>query len=553
VSGTTVRPEAGSSRSTAAGTGRWQFSLSPVSAVIVVATLLALGLRVYQLAQPGHLLGVGDYDDGADFGSALRLIHGIVPYRDFIIVQPPGITLLMAPAAALSRWVGTAWAIGVGRMLTVAAGAAAVALGGLLVRHRGMFATVVTCGLIAVYPGSVQAAHTVLLEPWLTAFCLAGAVAVFDGDRLASGRRLVCGGAALGFAGSIKVWAIIPVAVIAAACLLSRDSGAGSGPGRRVPRFLAGVAGGFLIPVLPFAALAFGRFYSSVIVAQLVRTGARTPMAFRLQYLTGLTSWDLGIVAFAVAAVAIAAVAAGTMIAASRITGRGPSVLEWFSVVTTALIIVAFLVPGEFYYHYPAFLAPFLAMTFALPAARILDARKARAGTQAQAPAEVPSSAPPARWWRSAAGLAGLVLLVLPLAVPGAEDSPTPTYADALPAIARVIPPGACVLSDQASLLISAKRFISSAPGCSVIVDGTGTSYALGHGQSPSTSGRVPAVAELWRQAFGAARYVLLTSYNSNRIAWTPRLRTYFLDNFARVSGKWAPLTLYVRKGAQRH
>jgi hypothetical protein len=237
------------------------------------------------------------------------------------------------------------------------------------------------------------------------------------------------------------------------------------------------------------------------------------------------------------------------VIAASRVTGSGPSVLEWFSVVTSALIIVAFLVPGEFYYHYPAFLAPFLAMAFALPAARILDARKARAGAQTQ----TPESAPPARWWRSAAGLAGLVLLVLPLAVPGAEDSPTPTYADALPAIERVIPPGACVLSDQASLLISANRFVSSAPGCPVIVDGTGTSYALGHGQSPFTSGRVPAVAALWRQAFGAARYVLLTSYNSNRIAWTPRLRTYFLDNFARMSGKWAPLTLYVRKGTERH
>ena len=174
-------------------------------------------------------------------------------------------------------------------MLTVVASAAAVVLGGLLVRHRGVLATIVTCGLIAIYPGSVQAAHTVLLEPWLTAFCLAGAVAVFDGDRLAgSGRRLVWGGAAFGFAGAIKVWAIIPVAVIAVLCL------ARPGAGRRVARFVAGVAAGFLIPVLPFAALAPGRFYDSVVVAQLVRTGARTPLGFRLQYLTGLAAWDPG-------------------------------------------------------------------------------------------------------------------------------------------------------------------------------------------------------------------------------------------------------------------
>jgi alpha-1,2-mannosyltransferase len=538
VSGTTVRSAAGSSRRTEAGTRRWLPSLTPAGVVILAATLFALGLRAYQLAQPGHLLGVGDYDDGADFGSALRLIHGALPYRDFIIVQPPGITLLMTPAAALSRLVGTAWAIGVGRMLTIAASAAAVTFGGLLVRHRGVFATVVTCGIIAIYPGGVQAAHTVLLEPWLTLFCLAGAVAVFDGDRLTGGRRLVWGGVMLGFAGAIKVWAIIPVVVIAVLCLPRV---------RETARFLAGVVAGFAVPVLPFAAASFGRFYSSVVVAQLVRTGARTPMAFRLQYLTGLTSWNLGGAAFTAAAIVIVIAVAGTLVAACRMTGQGLTTLEWFGVATAVLIVVAFLVPGEFYYHYPAFLAPFLALAFALPAARILDARRARpvaAGPVAQRPA---------RWWRSAAGVAGLVLVVAPLAVPGAEDSPTPTYADALPAIERVIPPGACVLSDQASLLISANRFGSAAPGCSLIVDGTGTSYALGHGQSPVTSGRVPAVAALWRQAFGAASYALLTSYNSNRIAWTPALRAYFRDNFVLVRGDWAPLSLYVRKGAERH
>ena len=173
-----MRQGAASSRSTAARLSRLRpsrlpFSLTPVGAVIAVATLVALAIRGVQLAQPGHLLGVGDYDDGADFGSALRLIQGLVPYRDFIIVQPPGITLLMIPAAAISKLAGTAWAIGVGRILTVLVSAAAVVLGGLLVRHRGVFATIVTCGIIAIYPGSAQAAHTVLLEPWLTAFCLA--------------------------------------------------------------------------------------------------------------------------------------------------------------------------------------------------------------------------------------------------------------------------------------------------------------------------------------------------------------------------------------------
>jgi len=526
MSGTTVRPAADSSRGAAAGTGRLLFSLSPVSAVIVAATLLALGLRAYQAAQPGHLLGVGDYDDGADFGSAIRLIHSVLPYRDFILVQPPGITLLMAPAAAVSVLTGTAWAIAAGRILTIAAGAAAVVLGGLLVRHRGVFATIVTCGVITIYPASVQAAHTVLLEPWLTAFCLAGAVAAFDRDRLAGGRRLTWGGAALGFAGAVKVWAIIPVAVIA---LLSVPRP------RQLARFAAGAAAGFGIPVIPFAALAPGRFYASVVAAQLARTGARTPLAFRLQYLTGLTAWNLGSTGLAVAAVCLAAVVVATLIAAWRLTRRGPAPLEWFSVATAGLVVAAFLIPDDFYYHYAAFLAPFLAMAFALPAARLIDAWSA-------------PSARAERLRRCAAGLAGLAILVLPLAAPGAEDSATPTYAHALAAVKRVVPPGSCVLSDEVALLISADRFVSSAPGCPQIVDGTGTSYALGHGRSALAAGRVAAVAAAWRQAFGAARFVLLTPYNPNRIAWTPRLRAYFRDTFARVSGDWAPLQLYARK-----
>jgi hypothetical protein len=56
-------------------------------------------------------------------------------------------------------------------------------------------------------------------------------------------------------------------------------------------------------------------------------------------------------------------------------------------------------------------------------------------------------------------------------------------------------------------------------------------------------------VASVWRQAFRAARYVLITPYNSYRIAWTPQLRGYFRAHFTRVSGDWAPLQLYVRKG----
>jgi hypothetical protein len=151
------------------------------------------------------------------------------------------------------------------------------------------------------------------------------------------------------------------------------------------------------------------------------------------------------------------------------------------------------------------------------------------------------------RW--PVAGLAGLVLVVLPFAVPRAEDAPTPVYR--VTAVQRVIPPGACVLTDQASLLIAANRFTSDVPGCSLMVDGTGTDFVLGHGRDGFSAGSVPAVAAVWRQAFGAAQYVLLTPVNARRIAWTPALRSYFRRNFVLVRGSWPPLSLYVRRGTR--
>ena len=55
-----------------------------------------------------------------------------------------------------------------GRILTLLASSARVVLGGLLVRHRGLLAVIVTSGLLAVYPASVTDSHTIFIEPWVT-------------------------------------------------------------------------------------------------------------------------------------------------------------------------------------------------------------------------------------------------------------------------------------------------------------------------------------------------------------------------------------------------
>jgi hypothetical protein len=524
----------------------------PVTAAIVIITALGLALRLYQLSRPDYLIGVTEYDDGTDFGSAVLLIHGDLPYRDFIMVQPPGITLLMAPVALVTKGIGTAWGMGVGRILTAVAGAAAVAMGGLLVRHRGLLAVIATCGILAVYPAAVQAAHTVLLEPWLVLFCLAGMLAVFDRDGLASTRRLVWGGVAFGFAGSIKVWAILPVLVILVLILAARHPR----QPRRAAAYAAGVVAGFAVPVLPFAVLAPGTFYRSVIVAQLVRVDSvRIPLGYRLHEMTGLTDVTglTSTLALSLISLLIVALVVGCSVAASRLTGERPPLLERFALAATALTVIAFLWPADFYYHYAGFLAPFLAPAVGLPVARFVDAlRAARAGD------------PPARRRlaarlvvRYATPAAIVAVIAMGVAQFGFESSLQPPLApttpgltsDVVSAASDVIPPGSCVLTDQASYTIAANRFVSSRPGCVPIADGVGSDYSLSRGRSAATGAqRVPAVRALWMSALRGAQYVWLSPLSYKRIPWAARdISVYFDQNFVPVPH--GPFGLYMRKG----
>ena len=537
------RPAAGGSHSdTTAGRRGIRAWLTPVNIVIVVTTLLALGLRAYQLAGPGYLLGVTEYDDGSYFGSAIHLVHGALPYRDFVFVQPPGITLLMTPIALVVKATGsTVWGLAIGRILTTVASAAGVLLVGLLVRHRGLPATILACGLLAIYPDSVRTARTVLLEPWLVLFCLLGALAVFDADRITgSRRRLVLGGLALGFAGAIEAWAIMPALVILALLLPNL---------KQMLAFLAGMAVGFLVPVAPFAAAAPADFFRDLVVAQVgprVRF-ARVGIWYRLKEMFGFSNVPLGHSGLVLGAVIILGFAVGTFACAWLVPRRPPPPLEWFALVTAILIVVSFTYPEQFYFHFVAFLAPFLAMAVALPSSRLVETAQplaARAGIGDLL-----------HW--STAGLAAVVVFLLAFSEIGAVyrhqyNGAVIAVADAraymISAIDRVTRPGDCVLTDQVSYTIAADRFVSDVPGCSLMDDGIGTDLALSHGRTPSSgAGNVPAVAAVWWDAFRHAQFVVLSDRSFKRVAWAPGLMTYFHDNFRLLAHDQTHDALYAR------
>ncbi len=516
-----------------ASSGRWPPTGAisrAASVVVLLATGLGLALRLYQLTRPGYLLGVTEYDDAVDFGAAIRLVHGVLPYRDFVLVQPPGIALLMAPVALLANITGMATGLAVARILTACAGAASITLAGLLVRHRGVLVTTVTCGLLAVYPASLDAAHTVLLEPWTVLFCLIGALVIFDGDQLTTNtKRLVWGGAAFGFAGAVKAWAVLPILVILVISWPRLSP-------RRWLAYPAGVAAGFGVPVLPFLAIAPSAFFHSVVTGQLSRVDVgRVREWLRLISLTGLNGvGSIGRVAALVAAAAIAGFVVLCLIGAWRRTGRAPPDLERFAIGGAAVILAAFLWPADYSDHYAAFFAPFLAMSIALPAGRLV------------ADQQPPGSRP--RGTRSGAALLGpsltavaMIALASMAFIEGRHET-TLAAGDPAASAQRQIPVGACVLTDLTALTLVSDRFTSNVPGCSPMIDPIGTDYALSGGRNGVTgAGRVPAVQRIWLDAFKHAQYVWLTCTpagsprckgTNRRIPWTPSILAYFKGHF---------------------
>jgi hypothetical protein len=479
---------------------------------------------------------VPQYDDSVYFGSAVRLVDGFLPYRDFALVQPPGISLLLTPVALLAKITGTDAGLAMARILTACAGAASVALGGMLVRQRGLLAVALACAILALHPDASGAAQSVFLEPWLVLFCLLGLLAAFDGDRL-SGQptRMAWSGAAFGAALAVKAWAVIPAFVLLLALACSTRARR-----RSALTFTGGFAAALGVTVLPFFLAAPKAFIDNVVIAQLSRVDAmRTGVVYRLRSLFGLTDLSLSNDAVIAAAVGTAIVIAASCVGAAALSRRRPTPLQSFVLANCALALLMFLWPVDYYVHYAAFFAVFLALALSLSSSRLIAVIEKR-------------SRPRAATWRlppvplAALAALGLIALIVAAARVVIQHEAQLKGAGRPTAQARVIPAGSCVLTDYPALTIAGDRFESTKHPCPAMVDAIGTDYALSHGRNALTgAGRAPAVTAAWLTAFRQAQYVWLSCgppqahacdiFTNRRIPWTPTILAYFYHHYHRL------------------
>jgi hypothetical protein len=471
--------------------------------------VLGLALRACPWLFPHTFTGVLEYDDGVYYAASRALLHGAVPYRDFTIVHPPLSAVVLLPFAACGAVFGDPAGMAAARVAWLLVAAVNIVLVYRLAsgaeassgwrRWRGLFAA----ALCAVFPASVIAEHTILLEPLTSLFALLGACWLLRGGTLRR-RRLFLAGALIGAAACVKAFGCA-YAVVAIAWLLATR--------RQVVWFVAGIAAVIGAVIGPLVVLAGpAAVWRDLVVGQLGRPSDGGVAAIdRLWSLTGTS----GLPALARLALASAVV---VLVVAGLRAGARPLATAWFWGPLAALIFIAFLRSRSYFTHYADFLAPpgAIGLSHVLPAPRrrlVHRALVVAAAGGVLAAAALGNVSRLARWH----GEGGLDF------------------------VARDVPKRACLYYDAVSLAVSADRFQPPTQACPAWIDGRGQNLVWS-GAWPPGRAFYPAgfLADHRWQAQTAeqlrrADFLLVRSDPTQMPEWNAQLRAYVQANFTLV------------------
>jgi alpha-1,2-mannosyltransferase len=329
-------------------------------ATTVGIVLVAIALRLGPTLAHGTLRGTLEYDDGVHLGAAIHLLAGLMPYRSFTFVQPPGIVVLLTPFAALARLIGEPDSMAAIRICMALLGAGNALLCARCAAPWGRRAAVAAGVFYAAWPVVVVPERTVLLEPILTAGVL-GALLVL---RRRSRWSTPLAGLILGLAITVKL-VVLPLVLVIAVFVLARR-------GWRVAATLGSYIGGAVVVLAaPFVAQSPGNAWRMVVADQIGRPGTADPLLVRLGTLDGNVfslSTHHG-AAPLVGGLLMLAIYAAAIKAPKGLEGAG----LWILLLSAALAEVLFA--PNFYYHYGALLGGPAAVLAGLGCARVSHLR----------------------------------------------------------------------------------------------------------------------------------------------------------------------------------
>lgn len=238
--------------------------------------------RLLPVLSSGGLYAIDQYDAAVYFGAATALLHGELPYRDFLLLHPPGSTLALAPFAALTGVIGESHAWAVARVAMMVLGSLTAVLITRLLWPVSRIGSVLGGLFYAVFLPAVTIEVTTRLEP-LAAVSLVGALVLLgvENPRSLPPRPILLAGALVGFATTMKIWGVVALAVLAVYLLVAAGM-------RRAGLYLAGAAVTITTVCLPFFVAAPAAMWRQVVRDQFGRRASNQFSLDRLSDVLGL-------------------------------------------------------------------------------------------------------------------------------------------------------------------------------------------------------------------------------------------------------------------------
>jgi alpha-1,2-mannosyltransferase len=304
---------------------------------VIAVAAIAFVIRLVPVLRGGGLFGLGNYDDGVYYAAGTGIAHGLLPYRDFLFLHPPGVPLLLTPFALIAQLTTDSYGFAFARVAWMLLGALNAVLIWRILRPIGLVAAVFGALSYAVFYPAVYADKSTLLEsPATTALLLAIILLEPLGKAGSLSRnKALAAGALLGLTIGIKAWGIITVLIVLGWLLLSRRFRVAL----HVTIGAAAIAG---LICLPFFAAAPTAMWNQIVRDQAIRQANDGPAILtRLSDIAGLgiSSGDPHVVITVVAAAALLCCAVlawsyqETQLATLLVLGQGASLLIapiWF-------------------------------------------------------------------------------------------------------------------------------------------------------------------------------------------------------------------------------
>ncbi|HET8615701.1 MAG TPA: glycosyltransferase 87 family protein [Actinomycetales bacterium] len=434
---------------------RWD---SAHTVVIVSAVLAGFVARLVPVLRGSGLDGVLGYDDGVYFTGGAALVAGRMPYSDFTFLHPPGILLLMAPFAELGRLTSDHTGLAVARLTFMALGAvnaglvAAVSARTTVGRSPRLAAAALGGLFYAFWFSSVYSTRTTLL-PGVGTTCLLTALLLVWRTRPARWAVLVAG-AALGFGACMKIWGVVPLAVVGLWVWRRHGTGAAA-------RLAGGAVGTAVAVCGPFLLLAPREMVRMVLIDQLSRPTSTPSLVSRALDASSLHRAAPSL--SGVPAVLVLVPVCLVVLACCAIVWRAGNGLLVLLLAATSVMLVT---SPSYFTHYGEFVAAPLALVVA-----------GAAGA----------------WWARAGRRRGRLTLAVPFLVLLLElPALAPPFGSPLDrhALQQAVAGARCVATETPSMLAITDTLTSSLrAGCVVPVDVTGSVYDRFQMQQPD--GRV--------------------------------------------------------------